>query len=149
MLNIDSTVINKYNLDISQIKAAKAGDSITLADGTTIQNEQLVLAQKKQRSYAYCSDTIYDPGLIPYIFKADLLYHEATYLHELQEKAAERMHATSKEAGLIAKPAEVGQLIIGHYSSRYDDLQPLEDEAKSIFANTNIVRQGDIFSIDN
>jgi len=148
-LNINPLAIEKYSLDIPQIKAAKAGDSITTAGGIFIPNEKLVLAQKKQRTYAYCSDTVYDLDLVSYIYQADLLYHEATYLHELQEKAAERMHSTAREAAQIAHAAEVSKLIIGHYSSRYDDLQVLEDEAKAVFHNTNIVRQGDIFSIEN
>lgn len=148
-LNINSAGIETYKLDIAQIKAAKAGESIRLADGTLIPNKELVHPKKKPRTYAYCSDTIYDEGLVPFINQADLLYHEATYLHDLQHKAIERKHATALEAAKIAKAAKVRKLIIGHYSSRYDDLQPLEDEAKSVFPNTNIVRQGDVFSIDN
>lgn len=148
-LNINPAVIQQYSLDVPQIKAVKAGESITLADGTIILNEDLVLPQKKQRTYAYCSDTVYDEELVPYVKHVDLLYHEATYLHELQHKAIERKHSTAKEAAQIAKAAQVNQLIIGHYSSRYDDLQALENEARLVFPNTNIVRQGDIFSIEN
>jgi len=146
--NINPDMIAKYELSIEQIKSVKKGKFITTKNGTVIPNEVLILAQKEQRAYAYCSDTIYDEDLIPYLSKVDLLYHEATYLHELKDKAEQRMHATAKQAAEIAKAAKVGRLIIGHYSSRYDDLQVLEDEAKSIFQHTNIVRQGDIFSIE-
>lgn len=147
-LNIDPSAIQKYGLSIPQIKDVKAGTDITLTDGRTIPNADMTLPIKNSRSYGYCSDTIYDEQLVSHIQRVDLLYHEATYLHELKKQANERKHATAKEAALIAKAANVRQLIIGHYSSRYDDLQPLEDEAKAVFPETFIARQGDLFSID-
>lgn len=146
--NINPEMIEKYDLNIDQIKFVKEGKSIATKEGTIIPNEELILPIKEPRSYAYCSDTIYDEDLVPFLYKVDLLYHEATYLHDLQHKAEERMHATAKQAAQIAKAAEVGKLIIGHYSSRYDDLQGLEDEARNTFYHTDIARQGDKFSID-
>lgn len=146
-LNIKSEAIESYKLDIAQIKAVKNGEAIISQDGKTIPNAELA-QWTEPRSYAYCSDTIYDPQLTSYIQGVDLLYHEATYLHELKDKAIQHKHSTALEAGQIAKAAKVNKLIIGHYSSRYDDLQPLENEARTVFSNTQVVRQGDLFSID-
>jgi ribonuclease Z len=146
-LNIKSEVIKKYDLSITQIKAIKAGDDIVSSEGNVIPNKDLTKEQPKMMSYAYCSDTVYDEDLIPLIHGVDLLYHEATYLHELQKIALKRKHATAKEAGVIAQKANVGRLIIGHYSSRYDDLQPLENEAKIEFENAHIVRDGDVYTL--
>ena len=147
-LNIDSEAIKRYGLSVEQIKAIKAGGDLKTSDGDSIPNAELTKGRRPSLSYAYCSDTIYDPSLVQHIVGVDLLYHEATYLHELRTKAAERMHATAKEAGLIAKKAEVKKLIIGHYSSRYDDLTPLEDEARTEFEQTVLVRDGDVVELD-
>ncbi len=145
--NILSEAITTYTLSIDQIKAIKAGGDFVTSEGEVIPNAALTKEQVNPKSYAYCSDTVYDEDLIPFIQKVDLLYHEATYLHDLQHMAEKRKHATAKEAGMIARQANVGRLIIGHYSSRYDDLQPLEDESKIEFENVHIVRGGDVYTL--
>lgn len=145
--NIKSDQIEKYNLTVDQIKDIKKGESFQTDTGIVIPNEDL-LTKREARSYAYCSDTIYDPSIVPHISGVDLLYHEATYLHELKEKADQHKHSTAQEAGQIAQMANVKRLIIGHYSSRYDDLQVLETEAKLEFENSSIVHQGDEFNIE-
>ena len=91
---------------------------------------------------------MYEPEIASYIHQVDLLYHEATYLDELKDKAHERMHATAKEAAQIAQMAEVKKLIIGHYSSRYKVLTPLLDEAKLVFENTHLAIEGETHAID-
>ncbi len=99
------------------------------------------------RSYAYCSDTAYSEDIIPYIKGVDLLYHEATFLHEMAESAHEKFHSTAFEAATIAARANVKKLLIGHFSARYDDLQPLLDEAKSVFPLTELAEDGKKFDI--
>lgn len=146
-VNIKPEQIQKYKLDIEQIKAVKNGEDVRLENGETIPNEELVI-KRRPRAYAYCSDTAFDPGIAEHIEEVDLLYHESTYLHELKEKADKHKHSTALEAGKIAKLAKVNKLIIGHYSSRYDDLEVLENEAKLEFQNSRVVRQGDEFIID-
>lgn len=112
-------------------------------------NETLTLAPKKSRSYAYCSDTRYNEKILPYIKGVDLLYHEATFMHDQAEKARERYHSTTIDAANIAVKANVGKLIIGHYSSRYQHLEPLLEEAKTVFPNTLLALEGEHYLIDD
>ena len=99
------------------------------------------------RKYAYCSDTIYEESILPYIQHVDLLYHEATYLEEHKEKAIRNNHATAMEAALIAKKANVKKLMIGHLSSRYEDYESHLSEAKSVFFNTIPAIEGKTITI--
>ncbi len=97
----------------------------------------------KPRSYAFCSDTSYDERIIECIKGVDLLYHEATFMHDMLPRAKETFHTTTIQAATIAKKAEVKKLMIGHYSARYKDLQPLLIEAKSVFENTILAVEGE------
>jgi ribonuclease Z len=94
------------------------------------------------RSYAYCSDTAYDESIIPHIHGVQLLYHESTFMEDLALVAAEKLHSTAKEAALIASKAGVRQLLLGHFSARYENLEPLLAEAKSIFPETILPEEG-------
>jgi ribonuclease Z len=93
-------------------------------------------------SYAYCSDTLYTETILPFINDVDVLYHEATFLHEKHTRATETHHSTALQAGEIAKKANVKQLIIGHFSSRYQNLDDLLYESKSVFNNTILAVEG-------
>lgn len=139
--------IKEYQLSIPQIKAAKAGEDIQLENGERISNSLLTAAPPKARSYAFCSDTSYDESIIPLIEGVDLLYHEATFLHELLEQAMLTKHSTALQAAKIAQQARVGELVIGHFSSRYAELKPLLQEAQTVFANTSLAIDGHLFSI--
>lgn len=144
---LDAELIRKYNLSGVHIKQLKEGASITSESGDILKYQDLVLDVKPKRSYSYCSDTIYDEGLIEYINGSDLLYHEATYLDDMKAQAKERMHSTAKEAAQIALQANVERLIIGHYSSRYKEVQPLLAEASSVFPNTSLAIEGETHEI--
>ena len=104
---------------------------------------------RQPRSYAYCSDTAYSEDMIPIIHGVDLLYHEATFLHDMAANAKEKMHSTALEAATIASKARVKKLMIGHFSARYDDLQPLLDEARSVFPETILAVDGESIEISN
>lgn len=134
--NISKEVIQKYRLSIEEILYLKQGSDLTLENGTVIPNEQIISNKTLPRSYAYCSDTIYDERLIPLIKDVDLLYHEATFLHEMLERAKQTHHTTALQAGMIAQKANVKKLMIGHYSARYKDVEPLVNEARTVFENT-------------
>ncbi|MEY4593850.1 MAG: hypothetical protein RIQ47_260 [Bacteroidota bacterium] len=126
----------------------KAGQDLVLEDGRVVSNQELTMDPPPVRRYAYCSDTIYDESLIDIVRGVDLLYHEATFLHELAERAAETFHSTARQAATIALKSKVKRLIIGHFSARYKSLYPLLDEAKEVFDNTTLAMEGDRFSID-
>jgi len=120
----------------------KLGEDYTTKDGKLIKNELVTEAAPRPKSYAYSADTIYDEELIDKVKGVDILYHETTYLKELEERAAARFHATTVQAATIAKKAEVGRLLIGHFSSKYDKLEIFEEEAREIFPNTDLALEG-------
>ncbi len=103
--------------------------------------------KKEPRSYAYCSDTAYTESIIPYIGGCDLLYHETTFMHGMAVVAQEKFHSTTIEAAAVALKAKVKKLVIGHFSARYEDLQPLLDEARTVFQETYLAEDGEIFQI--
>lgn len=101
----------------------------------------------KPRSYAYVSDTAPFPELTEYVKGVDMLYHEATYPANLQNKAGQYYHSTTHQAAICARNAEVGKLLIGHFSSRVKDISTLQEECREIFPETIAVNDGDIFEI--
>ena len=98
-------------------------------------------------SNAYCSDTLYNEDILPVIQEASLLYHEATFKHDLVDRANETYHTTALQAGMIAKTAAVTQLLICHFSARYTDLQPLLDEARQNFPDAQLALEGFRFDV--
>ena len=112
-----------------------------------VRNEDVTSEPSRSRSYAYCSDTRYKEDIIPYIKGVDLLYHEATFLDNMLERAVYTFHSTAKQAATLALKAEVKRLLIGHFSVRYKDLTPLLDEAKAVFDNTHLALEGKTIGI--
>jgi ribonuclease Z len=125
----------------------KQGNAIILEDGREILPEQVMNAPDVPKSYSYCSDTVYNPELVPYIQGSDLLYHEATFLHDMESKAFDTKHTTAKQAAMIAQEAQVKKLLLGHFSARYKDLSELEKEAKEIFPHTETAIDGHEYEI--
>jgi ribonuclease Z len=134
--------IEKYAVPVDQMEKLKAGEDFITVDGKKIANDTLTLPSLPPRQYAYCSDTVYDEEIIPLISKSDLLYHESTFMEDMRDRAKQTMHSTAKDAANIAKKAEVGKLILGHFSARYKDLAPLLAEAKEVFAETYLAEEG-------
>jgi ribonuclease Z len=139
--------IEEYNIPLESVPAIKAGGDYLLADGTLVPHVELTRGSQLPRSFAFCSDTSYHEAIIPQIKGVDMLYHEATFLDELKERARQTMHSTAKEAATIASKAQVGKLIIGHYSQRYFDLSPLLDEAQAVFPDTYLAIEGEKFEL--
>ena len=136
------------NLSVEEILDLKSGKDIYYADGSQrYANADLTLPPRKSRSYAYCSDTRYSEKTMEIVEGVDLLYHEATFMQDQAEKAWQRYHSTTVEAASLAQKAGVGGLIIGHYSSRYRELQPLLHEAQTIFPNTQLAEEGKDYHI--
>ncbi len=128
--------ISEYNIPFFKIDEIRNGHDFTTESGKIIPNSELTFPAKETRAYAFCSDTIYDETIIPFVKGVDLLYHESTFAHELIDKATNRYHTTALQAAIFASKAEAKKLIIGHYSSRYGDITPLLNEARTVFPNT-------------
>lgn len=124
------------------IRKLKDGLDVILEDGTIMKSSDYTSDPLPVKSYAYCSDTIFHPGICDYFQQADLLYHEATYTELHKSKAIENHHSTAAEAAAIAEKANVKKLVIGHFSSRYKDLNVLLAEAKARFANVILAEEG-------
>ena len=146
--NLDPKILEKFELSYEEIIKLKKGEDIITSSGAKITVKEACLPKPKPRKYAYMSDTVYVPENARYIKGINLLYHEATYLDELQKEASERMHSTSKQAAEMARNAKVDKLLIGHYSSRYADLTPFITESREIFENSHLAIEGFTFEIE-
>lgn len=134
--------ISKYpEIETCDYHNLKLGKDFVLSDGYVLKNEILTAEPTKSVSYAFCSDTRYLENIIPIIENVDVLYHEATFLHDLKEMADYTGHTTALEAARIAKKANVGKLILGHFSNRYGDLSVFTNEAREVFPNTFLPKQ--------
>jgi ribonuclease Z len=131
-----------YNIPIRNRAEIIQGADFVTEDGTVIPHRRLTRPASPARSYAYCSDTAYSEKVIPIIEGADLLYHEATFTEADQKRAAMTGHSTARQAALIAKQANVKKLMLGHFSSRYNNHHILLDEARKIFKNTILANEG-------
>ena len=133
-----------------QIKRLKEGKDIFDEHGRLLHaNAQLTLPPRPSVSYAYCSDTAYFEPVIEQVAGVDLLYHEATFLTAEAARAALTRHSTAHQAATVALLAGVKQLLIGHFSARYRELTPLLDEARDVFANTELAVEGLTVSLSN
>lgn len=139
--------VNYYNIPTYMRQAIKEGADYTTSEGERIPNNRLTREADPSRSYAYCSDTLPCPENCGLIKGVDLLYHEATFSQSEKIRAATTHHSTAKEAAEIAREAEVKQLVIGHFSSRYDDCTILIQEASEVFPGTLCADEGAIFNI--
>lgn len=134
--------ISKYpEIETCDYHNLKLGKDFVLSDGYILKNEVLTKEPAKSVSYAFCSDTRYFESIVPVIENVDVLYHEATFLHDLKEMADYTGHTTALEAARIARKANVGKLILGHFSNRYGDLSVFTNEAREIFPNTFLPKQ--------
>lgn len=116
-------------------------------NGKVYKADELSLPAPKSRSYVYCSDTVRTPEYLPYIQGADLIYHESTFLHDMADRAKETFHTTALEAGEIALETQAKKLLLGHYSARYRDLNPLLEEARSVFPRAELSVEGRWFTV--
>lgn len=142
-LNVDA--VQNYEIESCYYQKIKNGKDITLEDGRVIENEKLSFDPIPAKSYAFCSDTAYHEAVIPIIINADILYHEATFLQSEENLALKTLHSTAKEAATIALKSNVKQLILGHYSTRYENIEMFKQEAETIFSEVLLADDGKIF----
>ena len=145
--HIRRDMIDFYKIPISQINNIKAGADWVTAEGEVIANSRLTTPAEPARSYAYCSDTRYIKTLHELVKGVSTLYHESTYSAEDAERARLYWHSTSQDAAKVARDASVGKLLLGHFSARYNNESQLLEEAKEIFLNSYLTREGATFDI--
>lgn len=146
--NIIPEKIKEYKIPTVEIPKIKNGSDYNTEEGKKIKNAELTIEGFPQRSYAYCSDTCYYEPIIEKIRGVDLLYHEATFMQDMAARAKETFHTTTIQAGTIAQKAAVKKLIIGHFSARYKDAEPLLIETKTVFENTVLAAEGERYTLE-
>ena len=144
--NIKKECIDEFKIPTVRIPAIKKGEDFITQEGVVIRNEDITLAPSEPRSYAYCSDTKFFKRLSSFVKGVTLLYHEATFDKTKAELAKITGHSTTLDAAVTASNADVGKLLIGHFSARYKDIGSLVEEARTIFPGTFPAMEG--MSID-
>ncbi|NDI99251.1 ribonuclease Z [Flavobacterium sp. LaA7.5] len=144
-LNIEA--VQKYKIETCYYQKIKSGSDIKLDDGRTIPNKELTFDPPAPKSYAFCSDTVYSETIVPIINNVDVLYHESTFLESEAHLCERTMHATAKQAAAIAKQANAGKLILGHFSTRYGNIELFKEEAVTVFENTELADDGKVFEL--
>ncbi len=137
--------VKQHNIEVALYNNLKKGKDVILDDGTRIRNEELTAPPPSPMSYAFCSDTQYKPDIIPQLKSVTALYHESTFQEDHLDLCEITKHSTAKQAALIAREAEVGTLILGHYSSRYKSLNGFKAEAETVFDRVALARDGKEF----
>lgn len=142
-LNVEA--VQHYDIHVAYYQKIKNGGDIKLDDGRIIENEKLTFDPVPPMSYAFCSDTVYSEAILPVIKDVDVLYHESTFLDSEAALAQKTLHSTAKEAATIALKANAKHLILGHYSTRYDGIEPFKAEAETVFPNVLLGDDGRSF----
>ena len=137
----------QHEVPSSFFERLKWGENYQGKNGAIIENEWVTEPAAKARSYAYAADTRFDERIIRSVQGVDLLYHETTYLNELEERAEKRFHSTAGQAATVAREAGVQRLIIGHFSSKYEKLDVFEMEARQVFPHTDLALEGVTYRI--
>ncbi len=144
---LDMNAVKEANINLSYYRKIKAGADVVNEDGVLISNKKITLDAPPPKSYAFCSDTMYKADIVPLIQNVTALYHESTFLEQHRHLCEKTKHSTAKEAALIAKQANVGQLILGHFSTRYSSMELFREEAQTVFANTDIADDFKVFEL--
>ena len=145
---LDINAVLNANIDQAYYRKLKQGFDVINEDGKLVKNSDVTKDPKKPKSYAFCSDTAYFEPVIPLIKDVDVLYHESTFLERHSKLCAPTKHSSAKQAASIAKQANVSTLILGHYSTRYDNIGEFKSEAETIFKNVLLARDGKSFEFE-
>ncbi|RNC87158.1 MAG: ribonuclease Z [Winogradskyella sp.] len=142
---LDMNAVLNEDIEVAYFRKLKQGFDVENKKGEIVKNASVTLPPEAPKSYAFCSDTAYDEDKISLIKDVDVLYHESTFLEKNANLCETTKHSSAKQAATIAKKANVGQLILGHYSTRYDDISLFKEEAEPIFANVDLADDGKVF----
>ncbi len=142
---LNMNAVQNASIDVAYYRKLKQGFDVENNEGVLFKNETVTKAPNKPKSYAFCSDTMFDQNIVPIIKEVDVLYHESTFLEKHAHLAEPTKHSTAKQAATIAKQANVGTLLLGHYSTRYDGLNEFKSQAQEIFENVELAEDGKSF----
>ena len=142
-LNLDA--VQNYGIETCYYQKIKNGNDIKLEDGTLINNHKITFDPVPAKSYAFCSDTVYDESILPIIKNVDILYHESTFLKSEEALAKKTLHSTATQAATIGLKAGAKQLVLGHYSTRYESIEKFREEAETIFEKVLLADDGESF----
>lgn len=142
---LDMNAVLNADIDIAYYRKLKQGFDVENSKGKLVSNKSVTKPPNKPKSYAFCSDTAYKEAIVPLIKNVTALYHESTFLEKHESLAQPTKHSTAKQAASIAKQANADTLILGHYSTRYDDLTGFKNEAQTIFKNVKLANDGKSF----
>ena len=145
--NLIKEKIEQINLPLEGIKKFRNGEDFIDSNGNKYSVNDFAYPQEPLRSFAFCSDTCYDPSLKKYIKDIGLLYHESTFMEAEKDRAELTQHSTARQAGQIASLCKAKKLLLGHYSSRYYELHALWAEAKAVFENSELSVEGETYKI--
>ena len=145
--NVDKYKLEKYDVSTAEIFKLKQGQDALANDGSLIPNTELTIAPPPPRSYAYCSDTLFHEEMAEYIKDVDLLYHESTFLEDKKDRAKTTFHSTAVQAATMAKLANAKQLVLGHFSARYGELEDFITEASTVFPQVLLATEGKKISL--
>ncbi|GGW62067.1 RNAse Z [Winogradskyella epiphytica] len=145
---LDINAITEANINKAYFRKLKQGFDVENEDGVLISNEKVTKDAIPAKSYAFCSDTVYNEAIVPIIKNSTVLYHESTFLDKNEALCIPTKHSTARQAATIAKKANVGTLILGHYSTRYNGYDQFKQEAKTVFDNVLLAKDGKEFSFD-
>ena len=142
---LNMNAILNANINIAYYRKLKQGADVENDDGVLIKNKDVTKDPIPAKSYAFCSDTAYNESIIPIIKEVSVLYHESTFLDKNEALCIPTKHSTAKQAATIAKKANVGTLVLGHYSTRYDGYTAFKTEAQTVFENVLLAKDGKSF----
>ncbi len=146
--NMRKDQIEKYGIHFTDIPAIKKGGDFKTSDGRIIPNRELTLDPMPPRSYAFCSDTAYNEAMVEQLKGVNLLYHEATFTQEFEERAKKTFHSTAQQAALMAQKVQAQRLLLGHFSAKYPVLDPILKEAKVVFERSSLALEGEVFGVE-
>ncbi len=146
--HIRRDMIDFYRIPECYRNNIKNGADWITPEGEVIPNNRLTEPAAAPRSYAYCSDTKYLPELYKLVYGVNLLYHEATYCSENENRASLYYHSTAKQAATVALNAKAKSLLLGHFSARYDNENAILNEARNIFPNTYLANEMSVFDVE-
>ncbi|MGB1230806.1 MAG: ribonuclease Z [Winogradskyella sp.] len=142
---LDLNAVLNENINVAYYRKLKQGADVENEAGVLVKNETVTKSPKPAKSYAFCSDTVYKEDIVPIIKEVTVLYHESTFLDKNESLCKRTKHSTAKQAATIAKKANAGTLILGHYSSRYPSYEAFKTEAKTVFENVLLAKDGKTF----